>query len=341
MAAPQPHRDADPVSEAEARARLEPLLREFHDTGLVLAVSGGPDSVALMRLCAPLAREAGTPACVATVDHALRPGSAQETETVALWAAQARLAHRRLAWAGPKPESGVQEAARAARYRLLAQAAREVGAGALVTAHHRDDQAETVLMRLAAGSGVGGLAGMRPRATIDGLALARPLLDLPKDRLVATCLARGWPYLEDPSNAAPRFARARLRRVAPLLAGEGLDAIRLARLAARAARADAALEAGAEAAFARLVRGDAPLALDAAGLAAEPEEIALRVLARGVRRVGGSAGYERLSRLEGLWARLAPAIAAGRPFRGTLGGALVGHADGLVTIAPEPPRRAG
>ncbi|MGP9819144.1 tRNA lysidine(34) synthetase TilS, partial [Salinarimonas sp. NSM] len=234
--------DDAPLADAEARSRLTPHFRDFRDTGLILAISGGPDSVALMRLAAPLARETGTSTRVVTIDHALRPGSAAEALRVAAWASEVGLPHEIRAWPGEKPIRGVQDAARAARYALLAEAARAAGAGAILTAHHRDDQAETVLMRLCAGSGPAGLAGMRPRADLDGLVLARPFLDLPKARLVATCVAREWDFVQDPSNAAPRFARARLRRIAPLLAAEGLGPVRLARLAARAARAEDALE---------------------------------------------------------------------------------------------------
>lgn len=332
-------REHTPLSEAEARDRLAPLLADLAGSGLLLAVSGGPDSIALMRLAASLARETATPVSVATVDHGLRPGSAAEAGAVAGWARDEGLPHRTLSWTGEKPATGVQDAARAARYALLVSRAREIGAGALVTAHHRDDQAETVLMRLCAGSGIAGLAGMRPRGALDGVVLARPFLDLPKARLVATCRERGWPFVEDPSNEAPRFARARLRRIAPLLAAEGLDAARLARLARRAARADDALEAAAASAFARIRIAEAPLTLDGRRLAAEPEEIALRVLARALREAGGGAGHDRLLRLEALWARLAPALEAGTGLRATLAGALVEAADGCVRIAPEPPRR--
>ncbi|WP_052340830.1 tRNA lysidine(34) synthetase TilS [Salinarimonas rosea] len=335
MAAP----DDAPLADAEADACLSPLLHDFRESGLILAVSGGPDSVALMRLAAPLARETGTPTRVVTIDHGLRPDSVEEAPRVARWAREAGLPHEIRAWDGEKPARGIQDAAREARYVLLSAAARAAGAGAILTAHHRDDQAETVLMRLCAGSGPAGLAGMRPRGDLDGLVLARPFLDLPKARLVATCMARGWGFVEDPSNASLRYARARLRRLAPQLADEGLGPARLAKLAARAARAEDALDAASIAAFARLATGQAPLVLDAAGLAAEPEEIALRVLSRAVRRVGGAAGYDRLSRLEAFWSRLAPAIAAGAPFRETLGGALATLEAGRLVVTPEPPRR--
>ena len=190
----------------------------------LLAVSGGPDSVALMRLLARLSR-AGLD-CeveVATVDHGLRPGSRQEAERVRAWAMDCGFPHHLLSWEGAKPKTRIQEKARAARYELLAAKAREIGAGVLITAHTQDDQAETVLMRLAHGSGLAGLAGMRMRSKRDGIVLARPFLGTPKARLVATCEANGWPYVADPSNADPALrpgalaqARRRARRRGPL-----------------------------------------------------------------------------------------------------------------------------
>src|SRR5690606_4990568 len=118
------------------------------------------------------------------------------------------------------------EAARDARYRLLIQCAREEGASHLVTAHTLDDQAETVLIRLARGSGLAGLAGMRAERDREGIRHARPLLASPKAALLDLCREQGWPFVEDPSNLDPRFARARWRRIMPLLAEEGLTAER-------------------------------------------------------------------------------------------------------------------
>jgi tRNA(Ile)-lysidine synthase len=205
--------------------------------GVLLAVSGGPDSTALMHAAAALREASGASVAVATVDHGLRPGSDAEAADVGRAARTLGLPHTRLPWAGPKPGTGLQEAARDVRYALLSAHAAAIGAGLVLTGHTRDDQAETVLMRLAAGSGLAGLAGMRAeRALAPGLVLGRPFLHLPKAILVAWCEARGLAYLRDPSNADPRFARGRLRDAWPVLEREGLTPARLARLAERAAR---------------------------------------------------------------------------------------------------------
>ena len=164
-------------------------------SGIVAAVSGGPDSMALMHL---LARWRATaerpPVLVATIDHGLRPEAADEAAFVAREAAALGLPHRILAWTGDKPSAGIQEAAREARYRLLVAHAREEGASHLVTAHTLDDQAETVLMRLSRGSGLSGLAGMRPETDRQGIRHARPLLDWPKARLLDLCHGAGLAF---------------------------------------------------------------------------------------------------------------------------------------------------
>ncbi|AWN38288.1 tRNA lysidine(34) synthetase TilS [Methylobacterium radiodurans] len=317
------------------RAALAPHLTE----PCLLAVSGGPDSTALMHAAAETCDPATLRA--ATVDHALRPEARAEAEAVARQAAALGISHSILTWEpdGPPPRTGIQAAARAARYRLLAAHAAETGAARLLTAHTRDDQAETVLMRLCAGSGPAGLAGMRPvRALGAGLVLARPFLALRKADLVAWCEARGVAYHRDPSNQDDRFARARLRRVLPLLAGEGLSAERLARLAERAARDDDALGRIAEDALSRLEHSGEG-ALDGRALAALPEAVALRVLDRALDRAGAAAG--RLDRLERLGAALLPALREGRALRRTFRGFLIAaDPGGTIRLAPAPPRAA-
>ncbi len=336
---------ADPLRDDELHACLAPWLGEGASTSsLVLAVSGGPDSTALMGAAALTGKH--RPLLVATVDHGLRPESDAEAAGVAALACHLGLSHRTLAWTGPKPGTGVQAAARAARYGLLARAAREAGASHLLTAHTQDDQAETVLMRLCAGSDLPGLAGMRRetrgQGRTQGLVIARPFLDLPKSRLVATCRARGWPFITDPANADPRFTRPRLRLSMPALAAEGLSTRRLATLAARAARTEAALTAQTEAAWTLLGAG-ADGTLDGRALAALPEAIALRLVARLLATAAPpaeAASPPRLERLERLvLGALLPALAAGRPLRRTLGGVLVAAgADGGLTARPAPPR---
>src|SRR5205085_7051707 len=192
-------------------------------SGVVLAVSGGPDSMALMRVAAEVrAASALVPVTVATVDHGLRPESRAEAETVAGWAGACGFPHKLLAWSGEKPGTGLQEAAREARYRLLTGFAAESGASHILTAHTLDDQAETLLMRMSRGTGIAGLAGMRAETKLGAATLARPFLGLAKAELLALCEAHGWPYLDDPSNTDPRFARSRWRKLPPLLAREGL-----------------------------------------------------------------------------------------------------------------------
>src|SRR6476620_7922807 len=211
---------------------------------IVLAVSGGPDSVALMWLAARWRRalKQGPRLIAVTVDHGLRPEAAREACEVKRLAGTLELPHRTLRWTGPKPRTGLPAAARAARYRLLAQAARAYGATHILTAHTRDDQAETLLMRMLRGSGIAGLAAMARESERDGLVLARPFLDISKSQLLATLNRAKLGFADDPSNRDTSFTRPRLRRLMPVLAAEGGDTRNLVRLASRLARANAAVE---------------------------------------------------------------------------------------------------
>src|SRR5438132_11422200 len=211
---------------------------------IVLAVSGGPDSIALMWLAARWRRalKRGPRLIAATVDHGLRREAAREAREVKRLASELDLPHRTLRWRGAKPKTGVPAAARTARYRLLAEAARAQGATHILTAHTRDDQAETLLMRLLRGSGIAGLAAMARQSKREGFLLARPLLNVPKSRLIATLTKAKIKFADDPTNRDPTFTRARLRELLPALAAEGGDARALARLATRLARANAAIE---------------------------------------------------------------------------------------------------
>src|ERR1700731_3721161 len=187
--------------------------------GIVLGVSGGPDSVALMLLAAEWARARALPPplYVATVDHGLRKESRGEAEMVARWAAGLALPHAILVWDGVKPKSRIQERARVARYQLLFEHAARIDANYVMTAHHADDQAETVLFRLLRGTGVCGLSGMASSSERKGLILARPLLAHAKADLAALCESREHPFFGDPSNNNPVYARTRIRRLSGLL----------------------------------------------------------------------------------------------------------------------------
>ena len=342
--------EAAPVTAAELKTLFCDLE---HVPALVLAVSGGPDSTALMllavRWCKALkVKPKPKPKLLAvTVDHGLRKESKQEAAQVAHLARKLGIAHRTLRWTGKKPATGLQQAARTARYRLLAEAAREAKASHILTAHTRDDQAETVLIRMSRGSGLAGLGAMTrlsplPWNSEEEITLVRPLLDVPKTRLVATLRAAKIPFAEDPSNRDPRFARVRLRGLMGALAREGLDSRRLTLLAGRLKRADLALEAAVDRAAAELAR-PAPavgvIAYDAAGYAALPAEIALRLIGRALAQTGDEGPVE-LAKLEALKLALDAAKNAGNTcFRRTLAGAIVTLADRQITVERAPPRR--
>jgi len=202
---------AAPLTLAELAAALDAIGGFEKHPFIAVAVSGGPDSLAMTILADRWARERGGRLAALTVDHGLRPESAEEARTVRTWLAARGIANEVLVWSDPKPATGIQEAAREARYRLLAEWCRAQGCLHLLTAHHREDQAETYLIRKRAGSGIDGLAGMSAVREIAGLRLVRPLLRVPKARLVALLHAEDQPFLSDPSNRNPVFERARLR----------------------------------------------------------------------------------------------------------------------------------
>ena len=360
-----PDDDHSPISAPDAK-------RLFADwkaaPAIVLAVSGGPDSIALMWLAArwrsTLAR--GPRLIAVTVDHGLRAEAAAEARDVKRLARTLDLTHRTMRWTGEKPKTGLPAAARTARYRLLAQAARASGATHILTAHTRDDQAETLLMRLLRGSGIGGLAAMARESERDGVLLARPFLHVSKSQLVATLKKAKIGFADDPTNRDTNFTRPRLREIMPVLAAEGGDARSLARLASRLARANQAVEVlvdGAERYLALRDR-EAPRAgfeanafdasafdastfeartFDASAFAAMPEEIRLRLLKRAIDRFGHE-GPAELGKVEALLAALDQAGAKKgkerRPrLKQTLAGALVSLTNGRIRVEPAPPRR--
>lgn len=330
------------LSEPVSAALAHELFDDLSDVPcLLIAVSGGPDSTALLWLAARWRgrRKTGPKLIAMTVDHGLRPEAAREAKAVKKFAAELGIEHRTLRWTGDKPKAGIQEAARDARYALLAKAARRAGARHILTAHTLDDQAETVLFRLARGSGIAGLAGMARVVALDDMALVRPLLGLPKTRLLATLRDAGVMFADDPSNRDPRFTRVRLRSVLPALAGEGLDAARFATFARRAARANRAIEMVTAAAAERLIAAEGNrIVIDAEGFATLPEEVALRLLGRTIDQVGDE-GPAELGKLESLLDAVTQSLRpGGKVLRRTLAGALVVAGNGRLTVETAPPR---
>src|SRR5438105_7631458 len=273
--------DHSPISAQDAKR----LFADWRGApAIVLAVSGGPDSLALMWLAARWRRalSRGPRLIAVTVDHGLRAEAAGEARDVKRLAQALDVPHRTLRWTGAKPNTGLPAAARAARYRLLAKAAQASGATHVLIAHTRDDQAETLLMRILRGSGIAGLAAMARESEREGVWLARPLLDVPKSRLVATLGRAKIAFADDPTNRDMNFTRPRLRALMPALVEEGADSRNLARLATRLARANAAIEVLADGAERYLALQDRDAAsrfgFDAGTFAGLPVEIRLRLL---------------------------------------------------------------
>ena len=330
----------------EARFSAADIARIFSPweaaRGIVLGVSGGPDSVALMLLAAEWARGRAAPPALsaATVDHGLRKDSASEAGMVGRWAAALALPHAILVWDGVKPKSRVQEHARVARYNLLFEHAAKIGADHVMTAHHADDQAETILFRLLRGSGISGLSGMASSSERNGLVLARPLLAHAKADLIAFCEMKAHPFVDDPSNEDPAYARTRMRHLGGLLADEGLGRAGLLRLGWRAARAEAALEQRARAVRAGLIARREPgeFSVDISALADEPQEILLRFLADELKLINGGKPL-RLERLEALALRLGQALRARIACTATLGGAALRLQNNRILVVVREGRR--
>jgi len=268
---------------------------------VAVGVSGGADSMALILLADAWCRSHGGKATALTVNHRLRSESEAEAAQVGDWLADRKIQHRVFEWAEPKPASGLQAAARTARYDLMTGWCREHGILHLLLAHNRDDQAETFLMRLGKGSGPDGLAAMSPIRETPACRLIRPLLATPRGDLEATLTAAGQDWIEDPSNQDHRFERVRVRQA---MAAAGLSSRNLARSAARYGCARVALEAETS----RLVAACCDFHVsgfayfDAARLFGASEDTSLRALARVIAAIGGTPflpGRDRLERLHG------------------------------------------
>jgi len=277
------------------RANLDALVAP--EARLGVAVSGGPDSLALLLLAAA-ARPDRVEA--ATIDHRLRAESQDEAAMVARVCEKLGVRHAILAarWS-ELPETAIQERARKERYLLLGYWAEERGIDAIVTAHHAEDQAETILMRLARGAGVRGLAGIRPRSVSPGahVRLIRPLLGWRRSELEQVCDAGGVSPVADPSNQDERFERVRVRRSLATL--DWLDAGAVAQSASILADADAALDWAMKEEWNRSVQEKRGSIIYHPSDV--PAEIVRRIVARAIRRLATEGDREprgpELSRL--------------------------------------------
>jgi tRNA(Ile)-lysidine synthase len=314
-------RALDPALTARFAAALGAFPR---DGKLAVAVSGGPDSTALLLLAA-----AALPGRVeaATVDHGLRIASATEAADVARICTMIDVPHATLT-VRVSP-GNVQAEARRARYDALAGWMTDRGLAALVTGHHADDQAETLLLRLNRASGVAGLAGTRGHGVVPGTALPllRPLLGWRRDELAQVVTAAGLVAAQDPSNDDDRFDRVRLRKALRKI--DWLDIMAVAQSASHLADADTALDWAAQREWAEGVT-TAGLALRYRPRA--PRAIALRVVARIVTELSGEEPRG------GAIARLFDALVAGQP--ASIADLVARPMGGSWSFTPAPRRRS-
>lgn len=293
-----------------------------------VAVSGGGDSIALMHLLARI----GVPGLqVATVDHGLRPESAGEADQVAKAAAQLGLRHHTLVWTNWTGTGNLQDAARRARQRLLGDWARDQGLGTVALGHTQDDQAETVLMRLARGSGVDGLSGMAARRVDrDGMIWLRPMLDVPRLTLRDWLVSHDIKWIDDPSNDDPRFDRVKARRLLQMAGDLGITSAGVADTATRMSAARDVLSTQAVAAMDRLATVEAGAIRFDGAIWAVPDETRWRILSAALCQVAGNPYRPRLMALQ----QGEAAAQAGRAH--TLHGCLIVPEKTGMRIQPEP-----
>lgn len=332
MAVPKsvPSENTNPLTHEDFHALLSGGFAQVlgESKTIAVAVSGGPDSMALLHLLVHWAGQNDIALHALSVDHGLRPEAKNEVQAVAdSIKDQDHVTHQILTWDGDKPDTAIQEEARNARYGLMAEYCAEHGIRHLFLAHHQNDQAETVLFRLAKGSGLDGLAGMSAVQSYDAhLLLVRPLLDVPKDRLLASCDAMNIPYAHDPSNESDDYARVRLRKAQAVLEEEGLTAKRLSVTAKRLARARHALEEVADMAFHDMAKVDTDrIVLKMDILRAWPGEIGLRMVLKVFSSLCPEKDYHpRMEKVERLFEDLM--LSKNFP-RQTLGGLIIARDD--------------
>ncbi len=324
--------DKTPVTSEELKQKLKEMDVDLSQR-FAVACSGGADSLALALLMAQICDIE----CV-TVDHGLRTSAADEARFVGEVMARHSISHTILCWQGEKPSSGIQAAARAARYELIQVWCAKKNITNLILAHHMDDQAETFLIRLSRGSGVYGLASMAEKSSLMGsggnIHLLRPLLHIPKQRLIATLNGMEQDWVEDPSNSDLQYDRVKARDYLsgpPLL---NLDSFKLAQTSDRMQRAKQALDHYASQLLAEVVVID-PAGygvVDCKALCAAPEETGLRALARLVRHISGAPYSPRLDKLERAYKALGNSDFGGQ----TLFGCQFSVSGSSIIVAREP-----
>ena len=277
---------------AEGSDILARVRAQFHNappTMLGIAVSGGGDSTALMHILSRCFEHDKVELCAATVDHGLRPESAAEAARVGAQAAELGISHDILSWRDWDGTGNLQDQARRARYSLLADWAKSKSIAVIALGHTGDDQAETVLMRLARSSGVSGLAAMPVRRTVHGITIFRPLLEVSRAALREYLRLNGMDWQEDPSNEDLQFDRVKARHALKLLAPLGVTVEALANVARNMTQAREALDWYAFLAardMVTIVGGD--IVVDLHKFRALPDEISRRLFQQALRWISGT-----------------------------------------------------
>ena len=333
--------EGSPITDAAFAALMQPLGPFQKGETVAVAVSGGPDSMALTRLVRVWAEYAGLVLVGLTVDHRLRSDAAREAEQVKTWFNGLNLDHHTLVWDdGDKIgqlDRSPQAAAREARFDLMSRWCRDHGVQTVLVAHHADDQAETFLQRLLRGSGVDGLAAMSAKTVRQNIQVVRPLLNYSKADLEATCRAHKQSWIEDPSNVDEQFSRVRVRKLLAALQIEGLSSERLLDTVGHMQRAKAAIDHAVEKVFEQAKRPshEGALELDLPVLMAAPEEVGLRCLARSLCDVSAADYPPRFERLSRVYHALDTADWSDR----TLHGCQLRVSGDVITITPEAKER--
>ena len=328
-----------PVASEEFAGLVEPL---YSDTSprFAIAVSGGADSMALLLLASCWADERGGSVVALTLDHGLRPEAKDEALWVAGWCKTQSIEHHTLRWSPPALSSAIQEQARNARYHLLAQWCHAHSISHLLTAHHRDDQAETLFFRLARGSGLDGLACMMPVVTLEyGIQLLRPLLPIGKARLIATLQAQGQSWIEDPSNQNINYTRNRIRAlIAESGNEEGINE--------RAYQITDALRkfcnilycnAASKLTSCTSTSSDGSMSIDNTAFSQLEPEYGLRVIAAIVKQIGKGEYKPRTEKLERFYAQLCDDIRTGSAKKRSFAHCIFRPhpKKGVITVMPE------
>lgn len=286
-------------SAASLTAQIRERLPKTLPRRIGVAVSGGGDSVALMHLLHGIAQAEGVTVLAATVNHGLRPEAAAEAETVAAQAGSLGLSHDTLLWQGWDGSGNLQDQARQARYALLTEWAGRNGVEAIALGHTADDQAETVLMRLARAAGVTGLSSMPSVRARDGVLLLRPMLDISRQELRTYLREIGADWIEDPSNHDTRFDRIKVRQALASLEPIGITAQSLARVAENLAQARDALARYTQESARKITEvKDGAVCIDPAGFAALPREIQRRLLVATINWIAGEGYPPRQSNVD-------------------------------------------